>query len=69
MPRLRPPAAQISWRKSSCSLASGECVEIASISGDISIRDSTGQPDVQLCCDVGRWQAFIAAIKGAFADG
>jgi hypothetical protein len=63
MHRLKPPAARISWRKSTYSLASGECVEVATVRGGIAVRDSNGRHGVRLFYRVDDWQVFIAEIK------
>ena len=52
------------WRKSSWSLANGNCVEVAGLSGDlIGVRDS-GHPrgDVLRFSQAG-WRDFLAAVR------
>jgi hypothetical protein len=63
MPRLRPSAVRPIWRKSSYSLANGECVEVAVFDGDIIVRDSKDKLGVRLHCRTAAWREFLATIK------
>jgi Domain of unknown function (DUF397) len=63
MLRVRPPVSRLSWRKSSYSLAQGECVEVAAISDGIAARDSTDKCGTLLLYLATDWRAFIATIK------
>jgi len=63
MLRVRPPVSRLSWRKSSHSLAHGECVEVAAFSDGIAVRDSNDSCETLLLCLAADWRAFIATIK------
>jgi Domain of unknown function (DUF397) len=57
------------WKKSSWSLANGNCVEVASLSGAlVLVRDSTNPEGSVLGFAPGHWGAFVANVrKGIFA--
>jgi hypothetical protein len=51
------------WRKSSYSDANGgECLETASGSGLVLVRDTTDRGGFTLAVPASAWQAFIAAL-------
>ena len=53
-----------SWRKSSYSDGNGgDCVETASDSGAILVRDTTDRDGVTLSVPAGSWQRFADALK------
>ncbi|MFI6481476.1 DUF397 domain-containing protein [Nonomuraea sp. NPDC050663] len=58
----------MAWRKSSFSLANGECVEVARLStGDVVVRHSKDPEGAMLHYSAGEWTAFVAGvIKGEF---
>jgi len=51
------------WRKSSYSGSSGDCVEVAQLSGGAAVRDSKDQQGPSLRFTAVEWCAFIGAIK------
>lgn len=54
------------WRKSSYSDSNGgDCVETASGSGVILVRDTTNRDGGTLAFTAGAWKAFTAALKVA----
>lgn len=57
----------IEWRKSSHSIANGDCVEAAS-TGEIVIRDSKDPDGLILRYPVSAWQAFVANLKRGLAQ-
>ena len=63
MLRASPPVSRLSWRKSTYSLANGECVEVTAISGGVAVRDSGRQSDARLRFSADDWRDFIATIK------
>ena len=56
------------WRKSSYTTANGgECVELASVSGTVAVRDSKDPDGPALVFTAAEWEAFIGGVKtGAF---
>ena len=63
MLRASSPVSRLRWRKSTYSLASGECVETAAVSGGVVVRDSCRQFDTPLQFQIADWRNFIDAIK------
>ena len=51
------------WRKSSYSGAQGSCVETASGSGTIMIRDTTDRAGFTMSVPASAWTAFLAALR------
>ena len=51
------------WRKSSYSGAQGSCVETASDSGAIMIRDTANQAGFTLSVPAPAWTAFRATLR------
>lgn len=57
----------VAWRKSRRSIASGDCVEVASTPGNIAVRDSKDPAGPMLAYSVTSWRAFtMRARAGAF---
>jgi Domain of unknown function (DUF397) len=52
----------VEWRKSSHSIANGDCVEAAS-TGEIVVRDSKDPDGPILRYSVNAWRAFVASLK------
>ena len=63
MLRASSPVSRPSWRKSTYSLANGECVEVATTGGTVAVRDSSRQYDTLLQFPATDWRNFITAIK------
>jgi hypothetical protein len=56
--------AHATWRKSSYSGGSGNCVEIANdLSGAVAIRDSKNPTGSTLVFTTRAWRAFVAGVK------
>jgi hypothetical protein len=54
----------VDWRKSSYSGAQGaSCVETASDSSMILVRDTTNRDGGTLAISAGAWQTFIASLR------
>jgi hypothetical protein len=57
------------WRKSTFSMGSGDCVEIACLdTGKVAVRDSKDKAGPVLMSSSGQWQAFIASLKAGEFD-
>jgi hypothetical protein len=53
-----------SWRKSSFSMGSADCVEVAHLAtGEVAVRDSKQQAGPVLMPLPSEWQAFLAGAK------
>lgn len=55
----------ISWRKATRSVGNGECVEVSSHLGRVSIRDSKDPQGPVLSCSLDAFQSFLDAAKQA----
>lgn len=51
------------WRKSSRSNGSGQCVETASASATVAVRDTTDRDGGTLVFAAGSWQKFITSLR------
>ncbi|MDG4814792.1 DUF397 domain-containing protein [Micromonospora sp. WMMD956] len=55
--------ASATWRKSTRSNGSGDCVEVAELSGKVGLRDSKDAGGPVLIFEQVPWAAFIEAVK------
>jgi len=53
------------WRKSSFSGQNGSCVETASSSGAVLVRDTTDRDGGTLTFNAQAWRVFASSIKAA----
>ncbi|SDY93603.1 protein of unknown function [Micromonospora pattaloongensis] len=64
-----PDTARATWRKSTRSNGSGNCVEVAELAGGIGVRDSKNLTGGLLIFAAPEWSTFIGGIKhGSFND-
>lgn len=58
------PEQPLSWRKSTRSNASRECVEVAELGGGaMAVRDSKHPEGGMLQFSAGEWAAFVGGVK------
>jgi hypothetical protein len=60
------PAPPVLWRKAAL-CATGECIEVAQVDGEVRIRNSA-DPALVLRCSLDEWRAFARGIKGGDFD-
>jgi hypothetical protein len=65
MLHVRLQSCRSPWRKSSHSLANGECVEVGALRGAIAVRDSKNPTSTTLLCGPVQWRILIETIKSA----
>jgi Domain of unknown function (DUF397) len=58
----------LAWRKAQRSIGNGDCVEIASRTGEIAVRDSKNPGGTVLAYSAGSWQAFTQAARRGYFD-
>jgi hypothetical protein len=57
------PASSMRWHKSSYSNGmGGECLELATLTGAVAIRDSKFTPGPQLTLSSAAWESFVRAL-------
>jgi uncharacterized protein DUF397 len=55
------------WRKASHSVGNGECVEVSSAPGRVSVRDSTNPDGPVLCYSSDAFRSFLETAKRPIA--
>jgi hypothetical protein len=69
MALIDPERSFLVWRKAQLSLNNGSCVEVASVAGNIALRDSKDPSGHMLLYTPAEWDAFLdGAKKGEFDD-
>jgi Domain of unknown function (DUF397) len=55
----------LGWRKASRSVGNGECIEVSSALGHVSVRDSKNPDGPVLSYSADAFRAFVDATKGS----
>jgi len=63
MSKTEQHEANVAWRKSSYSIANGQCVEAAAVRGAVTVRDTVSPAGSQLKFPAEAWQEFTVRIK------
>ena len=58
----------LNWRKSARSVNAGNCAEVASIAGNIVVRDSKDPDSLMLRYPANSWHAFLGAARAGLFD-
>jgi hypothetical protein len=53
----------MTWRKSSYSGSTGDCVEVASASAEVRVRDTKDRASGSLAFGAVQWDAFLDAVQ------
>jgi Domain of unknown function (DUF397) len=54
---------KLQWRKAKRSAGNGACIEVASVDGQIAVRDSMNPGGGRLQYPPYSWQAFVSTVK------
>lgn len=63
MPAWQNRSVTSTWRKSSRSQETANCVEIACGESSVLVRDSRNRSDVMLSFDPGQWSVFLGVVR------
>jgi hypothetical protein len=61
-------SAPTAWRKSTWSIANGQCVETAARGGRLVVRDSLDKAGPTATFTVSGWRSFLKAVKDGRLD-
>jgi hypothetical protein len=67
-PADRPDSGS-QWTKSSLSFSNGNCVEVASLDGEIGVRNSRDRAGSVLRFTPDEWDAFLGGVRNGEFDG
>lgn len=59
---------RLDWRKSKRSMNGGNCVEVASKTGTVIVRDSKNLDGIAIPYSAGGWRDFLGATKTGIFD-
>lgn len=68
MPPKEPDVRGPHWRKATLSQANGACVEVASLGGEIAVRNSKEPDGHILVFGMDQWNEFLRRIKAGEFD-
>ena len=68
MPRDGLKAGDLQWRKARRSANNGACVEVASVNGDVIVRDSQNQDGPVVPYAPITWRTFLAGARAGRFD-
>lgn len=54
----------LAWRKSSHSVNTGACIQVALLTDAVAARDSAGNSEYIVSFPAAAWQLFVDAVKG-----
>jgi hypothetical protein len=61
------PTPNLDWRKSTRSIANGDCAEVATLPNGIAVRDTKDRDKLMLNYPADSWRSFVAHVTaGAF---
>ena len=60
--------AQVAWRKSTASAATGNCVEVAFVKDSVLLRNSQATSGPFLSFSYSEWAAFLAGVHSGEFD-
>jgi hypothetical protein len=60
---IKPEVRALQWRTARRSAGNGACVEVASVNGQMAVRDSKDPDGSWLQYSQQSWQAFVVGLK------